>query len=468
MDNYLEQFKKLPYELQEAVSSEEKVKLLEEIEKKYNLPLAKLVVRLMIKDIAWSESEKFCQENFGLSPEKAAELKKDLAEKIFNEVIDYLTKESEVKSEKQPEREEEMEIGKDELELAKAVEEVKTVPKPELEIKGYGLNPDEIIKEVKEKTGLSFMEEILEKRFTNICLNFLKEIRKDFETEEILTRPEKIGGLGLVPEKAKEIMNLLKEFKVKFYGPREATSLAQTMEKKPGLAEGFLTPAEIIKGSIVEEIPLEEPKPESEKVKELIPPSIAKLMDTPEPDQETKIDEKLKQKFNGGTIVPSFPELETPIQPVATREESEIKKEKFEEMPLTETVEEVPIQIKRPLSEEKIVEDVSSYPKALGPVEEIKEMTLMDLKRWGGQQTCQIILNKINLLAEESLTKKAEAIQAWQKSPLYHLYLEIGEEALSKKKSVEEVIEERLAQGRETMSLADFERIAELNRKLRF
>lgn len=419
MNNFLEQFKKLPKELQEAVASEEKVKILEEIEKKYNLKLAKLMVRLMIKDILWSDLEKFCQENFKLSPEKASELKKDLSEKIFNKVMEYL--------EEIPKPKIQMPTIQPPLSLTKSLEE--------------------IVKEIKEKSGLTFADKTLEKRFENTCLNFLKEIRKDFETEEILTRSEKIGGLNLNPEKAKEIVNFLKEIKDKSY-KLEKEKFQEI--KKPEPAKEILKLEETVKPLAIEEMPIE-----TEKPKEVI---LFKEEKKPEPDLE------IKKRFDGGTITPVFKRLEEPLPSFSLKSQEEKKEETKEEI----KTEEIPVQIRRPISEEKLIEDVSPKIKILGPVEELKEITLSDLKRWGGKQTCQIVFNKISLLAEESLLKKAEGIKAWQQSPLYRLYLEIGEEALEKKKSVEEVIQERIKENKETISLKDFEEITELNRKLRF
>jgi hypothetical protein len=80
----------------------------------------------------------------------------------------------------------------------------------------------------------------------------------------------------------------------------------------------------------------------------------------------------------------------------------------------------------------------------------------------------EIIFEKINLLAEESIFKKAEAISAWRSSPLFNLYLEIGQEAIKKKKNLNEIIEERKRQNLPTLEIDEFEAIVNLNRKIRF
>ncbi|MFN3302024.1 MAG: hypothetical protein ACK413_03300 [Patescibacteria group bacterium] len=365
MDDYLEKFKALPKELRDAVSSQEKIKVLETIEKKYNLKLVKLVVRLMIKDIKWQDLEKFLISDFRLSSEKAKELKKDLAEKIFNEVIDYLTKD--------------------------LVEEKISVTSPSAK------NLKEVIKDIKEKLNLTFTDEILEKRFENIVNSYLKEIRNELQTEEILTRSKKIGGLEIPSQKAIEIVKILKEIYQKSQ------------------------------------------------------PSLKKEVE-----------------------IGNHPEIAKLIEPKPVFLEKESKEESQTEVSLPETKieikrpEEKPIQIKEPTSDEKKVEDISFQPRVFGPIEELSTMRLVDLQRWGGKKTTEIILDKINLLGEESLTKKAQGIQAWQKSPLFKLYLEIGEEALEKKKTLKEIIDERKNQNRPTLEIDDWQAINELNEKLKF
>jgi hypothetical protein len=357
MDIYLQKFKALPKELQEAVSSEEKIKALDEIEKKYNLKLVKLVIRLMIKDILWDDLEKFLEENFKLTNEKAIELKKELSEKIFNEVMGYLK-----------------EIPK--------TEEMPSLTK-------ITQQKDEIIEEIKKKFGLVFEDEILEKRFNNIIESYFKEIRNEIQTEEMLSRSKKIGGLELPKEKVDGIMKMIKEI-------------------KKNLDSSFIQ----------------------------------------------------EKKTEGGTILSSFKELKEAIEETVDYELKKVKKE--------EKKDEIPVQIKKPISDEKIVEDISFKPKAVGPIEELKGIDLTDLRRWGKDQTMEIIFEKINLLAEESIFKKAEAISAWRSSPLFNLYLEIGQEAIKKKKNLNEIIEERKRQNLPTLEIDEFEAIVNLNRKIRF
>ncbi|HCU47477.1 TPA: hypothetical protein DIC39_00205 [Patescibacteria group bacterium] len=61
-----------------------------------------------------------------------------------------------------------------------------------------------------------------------------------------------------------------------------------------------------------------------------------------------------------------------------------------------------------------------------------------------------------------------QAVRAWQASPVYQLYLTLGRESIEQAKSVDSIIATRQADGQETLTLAEFEAIADLNQKLRF
>jgi len=457
--NYLEQFKALPKELQDAVSSEEKIKLLEEIEKKYNLKLAKLVIRLMIKDILWKDLEKFLEENFKLTNEKAIELKKELSEKIFNEVLKYLGAEELIET-----------MSSSDVGVKYTPVSRNTPPTaPKLtetdesifqQVKGKQIEIKEIVKEIKEKLGLTFEDEILEKRFENIISSYLKDVRNEIQLEEILTRSKKIGGMELSSEKVIEILKIIRELKIQ--NPELKIEEEIDRGKKNGIDLLETKPI------ILEEEAKEEKKP-SETDRNIIQSDVGgKMAKTKEPEVEKKpiFDEEVKKKFEGGTIMPTLKGLEKQIEAERQRE-TDRNIIRRDETGQTEK-EETPIQIRRPISGEKLVEDISLKPLAVGPIEELSGLNLIDFQRWGGEKTCQIIFDKINLLGEESLSKKAAGVSAWQRSPLFRLYLEIGREAMEKKKSLIEIIEERKRQNLPTLEISEFEAIVELNRKLRF
>jgi hypothetical protein len=108
--------------------------------------------------------------------------------------------------------------------------------------------------------------------------------------------------------------------------------------------------------------------------------------------------------------------------------------------------------------------------KLTGPVEEIKNLTLVDFRRLDSdpKKAAENIYNKILLLEEQSFTKKVQAILGWRESEVFKIYTEIAHESMDQKRSMAEVIEERKSAGKPTLSLAEFEAIMDLNQKLRF
>ena len=500
MDNYLSQFKNLPRELRQAVSSEEKIKLLEEIEKKYNLKLIKLVVRVMIKDISWPEIEKFCQENFHLLPEKAAELKKDLAEKIFNEVLGYLNKQESRIQQVVSSSGKGIEAGIENKELGmvkgmvgmKKLEEQK---EPELNIQkvkddferikltiNQNISQDDLIRKIISELNLRFEDTNLEKRFENIVKSYFRDIRTVAQVEEVLKKAQKISGLGLSSDQTALIIRIIQEFKKqttpsnkKYFVEREVgkeilepriQQVASSSRKIEETEKGGELP---IKTQILQFLK------EEGKEKTLVtkPPTLA----------ETQKPTEIQKRFEGGTIKPFFQKIEKPlaIQPSQNKPQAFAKKESFFASSSAKSFggqskasegkgESFSIPIKKPIYNDNLIRDVSNGRlKAIGPVEELASITLDDLNHWGGgEKTAKIVLDKINLLKEISLTKKAEAIRAWQKSPLYFLYLEIGQAALKNSQSISQTIEERKRNSQPTFELEDFEAVAGLNRKLRF
>ena len=548
MDNYLQKFKNLSRELREAVSSEEKIKFLEEIEKKYNLKLTKLVVRVMIKDIAWPDLENFLGGNFNLSPEKAKELKKDLAGKIFNEVLAYLEKPSYENI--PPRRDPALAVAKSyestkierpttaEIQRNLEAQKISEIQRPqgsetqglqgkhgegekELDFKEIAQeaknilttitpltsppssNLEKIIKEIKQKLNLVFEDEISEHRFENIIRSYFREVRNEVQTEETLRRAKKIGGLEFLLEKAALVIRIIKEFKnrielgirnkelgINNQGEKETMKpqkIATTEAQKPVLAEvsPFVKTSADKQPAVVKQIETNKNISQTNvgtKIVGITPLPAAKLAETKKPEAEklkepARADNEITKRFENGPIIPNFKKIEKPIdiKKPATAEAQKIPEpqKSLEIQRLQERPKEnkrILIQIKQPISGEKLVEDINQgVRRAIGPVEELAEITPLDLQRWGGgENTTQIILDKINLLQEISLLKRAEGIHAWQRSSLHKLYLEIGREALEKRKSIQQLIREKENNHQPFLRIEDFEAINELNQKLRF
>jgi hypothetical protein len=122
--------------------------------------------------------------------------------------------------------------------------------------------------------------------------------------------------------------------------------------------------------------------------------------------------------------------------------------------------------VRRPL-----VDDVRLQPSmVMGPIDELRAMDTIEFRRLSPDpvSAARRLKDQIELLAEESITKQAEGIEAFKQSPLNRLYLELGNASIASGKSVTAVIDERTAAGQPTLSDSEFNAISDLNKQLRF
>jgi hypothetical protein len=106
----------------------------------------------------------------------------------------------------------------------------------------------------------------------------------------------------------------------------------------------------------------------------------------------------------------------------------------------------------------------------MGAVQELQSFDLVGFRRLGNNATerTQKIFDKINLLEQESYTKKAQGISAWRDSGVYKLYLQLGTESMIAGKEVADFIVEQENQNKHTLSIEEFSAISDLNKQLRF
>jgi len=324
----------------------------------------------------------------------------------------------------------------------KAVADSYMFPEDEEEIKAYKRNLPfsseandykAVIRRIIEANNLSFSDANLEKRFELICSSFFKKIRDKEEIKDLLMRPTKTGGLEYSENLADKIISALEEAKKTPVQPETAKKTIPS-------------PSQVLEKEVEEKIKISEP-PEIEK-KEVKEEEVAA--------EDVFYQKKSAQEY----------EIPKPIKPVMPEEE---KREKREEEKLKPSEEK--IRIFRPVSAAKpIVEDIKGKKKLLGPIDELREMSLNDFRRLGTDKISSIekIYDKLNLLKEDSFAKYAEGIKAWRSSEVYKLYLDIGLESMSTQKSVNEVVEERKNKNLPYLTAEEFNSIANLNKKLRF
>lgn len=274
-----------------------------------------------------------------------------------------------------------------------------------------------IFNKLVQKHNLTFAEEILKKRFLNVIDSRLKNVREPIDVKEILSRPQETGGLG--------------------YDQGLADRLTEEIEAEAVILESQRPPK---------------------------PPEVRK----PSPLREERVEKKKEVKTELRPLKPIAPPVVPPPRPLIPK----VSPSPIPVKPRAEFRKPAIPQVRRPLEEPerpKIV-DIKKPPRVLGPVDELRELRLSDFRDLGRdrQEAIQKIQEKIELLGEESFTQRAKGIKAWQNSEIYKFYLDIGRESMDSNQTIEEIINQRMAEGKPYLTQEEFSAISDLNRKLRF
>jgi len=238
MLGYLKKFNSLSAELREKVSNPEAMATIENLERKYRLPLAALVMRVMVKEIALNDLVLFLRDN-NLTETEAGGLAGELKDKIFFSVKNYLSPaesgRSIVLASPKPAAAAQTAAEK---RLSPLKPPVKTaaapVSRPSGKGAGFFFSPEDEkeIRELTKKIGLAEKTEIsaekieaeLEKivnraqinfgsanladRFKEILRTYLRGIRNRLDTELTLTKSFTNGGLSFDKVSAQKVMAL--------------------------------------------------------------------------------------------------------------------------------------------------------------------------------------------------------------------------------------------------------------------
>ena len=274
-------------------------------------------------------------------------------------------------------------------------------------------------KEIIKKSGISFSDENLIKRFDNLISSRLREVRDQVQVRQILIAAPENGGLGLDAASAALVLDLISRSLNDQHEKLRSKASPQTftdlhMEVKKILAEPLSLKPMTFKSAVVEKtLPIPESKPTPKPPK----PKIA----APRPEIK--------------------PIIAAPVLP----------------------------KIKPDLGEKPKIQDIRFQPKLVGPIEELRAMTLTDFRRLSPSpaQAIEKILEKIRLLEEESFVKKIQGIKAWQDSEISRLYIALGRASLEAKKPITQIISERAQASEPVLSAEELEAIFELNQKLR-
>ncbi len=242
------------------------------------------------------------------------------------------------------------------------------------------------VEEVLEKLGFTVMPEVLG-RLKSLVLAKLKDIKSEDETRELLARSIKNGGLGLTEQQVEKIIKSCLE-----------------VQSAENTEDGSVP---VLKGSAALMVePLELPA---------IASSVA-------PVPYSKIN----------TFKPSAPPQ------VSTPQKQEVVSKFVGSAVANESVFKLDT---RPAMKQSM-QDVSASEMEMGPVEEIKSVTLMDFRRLSSnpEEAAKRLQQKIFNLQDESFVWYLDALAAYHTSPLYIEYIQAVCQSLAERKSLANVL----------------------------
>ncbi|MBI5077444.1 hypothetical protein HZB94_03620 [Candidatus Falkowbacteria bacterium] len=278
------------------------------------------------------------------------------------------------------------------------------------------------VESVINKLKIQFNDEKIKARFSNLLMTFFRGVRTEKELEYILGMPKVSGGLEVPKEKIGIILIILREEKESIFKERR------------GLA-----------GKKIEIQPIMDPSRELEPP----PPVVRKESSV----QDAPLDKLARALEQGESVEPLERDKKlSPIPAIVRR---------IVEKPLAGKA--LNISGDRPR-----VENFGSERKLIGPIEELGEMNLENMRRLGKnvEQILSALMEKFAVLAEQSLVKKMEGVKQWKISPLFRLYAAMTMQAIKERKPIAKIIEERQIKNEKSLTLSEYEMMGRISRRL--
>lgn len=280
----------------------------------------------------------------------------------------------------------------------------------------------DIAQRVLAEYNILFAEYEQEKRFVSIVASYLRGVRDRMEAHDALSRSPEEGGVDLRVEQIDEMLDT-------------AEYLLDQEHENPQQKRGE-----------VRQEQSEGPRPTLGEIEQ-------KIQQQRERDaEEWKDVPVLQREAETGGVEDIFSnislDMDTQSAP-AVSEQQQMREQA--NMPTAA------------IADEKL-------PVMMGPIDELRNMTRTEYRQFNtdAQKAAQEILEKIELLGQESIQKKAEGIDAWKQSPLNKLYVAIGNRSFNDAIPVSQAIAVMEGEGKDTLTEEEFHAIADMNSQLRF
>ncbi|MCK5211106.1 hypothetical protein KAJ89_00230 [Candidatus Parcubacteria bacterium] len=493
MIGYLEKFNELPQGIRDAVSKKEAVEAINHLEQEYKISLATAVMRVMVKDVSLVDLAKFFVFENSLEAKQAEKLVEELKIKVFKDVSAHLgfvpdlgagatgsmPSTALVRSSNfyfSPKDEEEVK----ELTRTMGTENKKEIEKKEINDKELLV----VVGMISKELSFNFSSAELHKRFNNVILTYAKGIRNKLDTKNTLMKEVGTGGLGLNEALSRKSLVVADRMMME-----QENNNAKTLESKP---KPVKPDKDEPSPSMASDKPLADKKEQPTilaadrdvtydfkalREKEAPAPPLPRpgfsQFDSGQAGQAASLpdgggeQEAVKDQLGKKEALDLHTinlRKNTPVKSIVDKpSEAPAKTEAMTNIatgPRTANLS----------NGKKRVEDVKYVPKLTGPVDELKEMDILNFRRLNSdaKTATNKIIEKIKFLEDDSYEKRLAGIRAWRKSPANKLYLSIGQDSIGGRKGIDAVIEERQQNNKDYLTPQEFTAIMDMNKALRF
>ncbi|HKK54480.1 MAG TPA: hypothetical protein VJ926_03095 [Patescibacteria group bacterium] len=208
MFDYLQQFNKLPKDLRSKISEKGIMSKISELEKRYQVNLAALVMKVMVKQVPYKNMALYLAGENDLTEKKAEELSKKLKETVFKDVSDYLdsNKGENINNEKK-------EDNIDKLKKIDKKEDPQELINQISKKEDHNTKIDKATKNIIDKADVSLSSSYLHGRLNMVLRTYIKGVRDKISTRSTLSRSGQEGGLSLDDASIDKLLKLVDEYK---------------------------------------------------------------------------------------------------------------------------------------------------------------------------------------------------------------------------------------------------------------
>lgn len=425
MFDYLDKFNKLNSDLKSAVSNPQVIGIIESLEKEFNVDLASLIMKIMIKEIDIKKLPLIISTEFNLDQNQSKLLAQKITEQILSKVAGYLS----------------LEVSRNDVVV----------------------NP--ISAEIIKILNLKFKSDDSKNSFLSVLDKYIIGVKDRFSTRKILTGDNSENGFGLSDKMVDNIFMV-------------ASSIQNTSNNK--IKQGLKVEADVLRkierlshGQINSESQFKL-LPEKEDVLELAPVKAEPKLETKVEAKKLEVKPEIKPEVKPDNLTAVFDDLkkindkvETPVEPVKLEPIEPIKpiiKPEITEIK-TKPVIDMPVSNNGKIK----MSDVKRI-KITGPIDELKFMNLVNFRRLAPtpDEAFINIKQKLKNLENIDYGKMLEGIKAWRQNPINHLYLKIFSQASNEGISINEIIEKLKNSGQDYLTYEEIEALIKFNRSLMF